>query len=66
MPRFRYGAFTPAGLIERGEIDCSTRADSLSILTDRGLVPFESSEAEGPQTGGRKAPAPGRSGRSRL
>ena len=51
MPRFRYAAFTPAGLIERGEIDCSTRADALSILSDRGLVPFESAEAEGPQAG---------------
>src|SRR5262252_4360856 len=66
MPRFRYAAFTPAGLVERGEIDCSTRADALSILSDRGLVPFESAEAEGPQAGVRKAPALGRSGRSRL
>src|SRR5215467_2244429 len=66
MPRFRYGAFTPAGLIERGEIDCSTRADSLSILSARGLVPFESAEAEGPPVTRRRASPVGRSGRSRL
>jgi general secretion pathway protein F len=66
MPRFRYSAFTPAGLIERGEIDCLSRADSLNILSARGLVPFESAEAEGPLVSGRRASALGRSGRSRL
>jgi len=66
MPRFRYAAFTPAGLVERGEIDCSTRADSLSILSARGLVPFESAQAEGPPTAGRRASILSRSGRSRL
>jgi general secretion pathway protein F len=45
MPKFRYSAFTPAGQIERGEIDCSTRAEVLSILSARGLVPFENAEA---------------------
>jgi general secretion pathway protein F len=66
MPRFRYSAFTPTGLIERGEIDCSTRADSLSILSARGLVPFESAEAEGRSITRQRASALGRSGRSRL
>jgi general secretion pathway protein F len=66
MPRFRYSAFTPAGLIERGEIDCLSRADSLSILGARGLVPFESTEAEGPRTTGKRASPLRRSGRSRL
>jgi general secretion pathway protein F len=66
MPRFRYSAFTPAGLIERGEIDCSTRADSLSMLSARGLVPFESAEAEGPRITGQRASRLGRPGRSRL
>jgi general secretion pathway protein F len=66
MPRFRYSAFTPAGLVERGEIDCSTRADSLSILSARGLVPFESAEAEGRSITRQRASALGRSGRSRL
>jgi general secretion pathway protein F len=53
MPRFRYSAFTPSGVIERGEIDGSTRADALSLLSARGLVPFESAEADGRPTGGR-------------
>jgi general secretion pathway protein F len=66
MPRFRYSAFTPAGLIERGEIDCSTRADSLSILSARGLVPFESAEALGPSITRQRASVLGRPGRSRL
>lgn len=66
MPRFRYSAFTPAGLVERGEIDCSTRADSLSILSARGLVPFESAEAVGPSMTRHRASVLGRSGRSRL
>jgi general secretion pathway protein F len=66
MPRFRYGAFTPAGLVERGEIDCSTRADSLSILGARGLVPFESAEAEGPSIPRQRDSPLRRSGRSRL
>jgi general secretion pathway protein F len=54
MPKFRYSAFTPAGHIERGEIDCSTRAEVLSILSARGLVPFESA-----QSGRRPAAAQG-------
>src|SRR5262245_16150829 len=66
MPRFRYSAFTSAGLIERGEIDCLTRADSLSVLSARGLVPFESTEAEGPPISGQRASLLGRTGRSRL
>jgi len=66
MPRFRYSAFTAAGLIERGEIDCSTRADSLSVLSARGLVPFESLEAEGPPTAGQRASLRGRSRRLQL
>jgi general secretion pathway protein F len=66
MPRFRYSAFTRAGLIERGEIDCSTRADSLSILSARGLVPFESAEAEGPSITRQRTSVLRRSGRSRL
>ena len=66
MPRFRYSAFTPAGLIERGEIDCSTRADSLSILSARGLVPFESAEAGGPSITRQRDSPLRRSGRSRL
>jgi general secretion pathway protein F len=66
MPRFRYSAFTPAGLVERGEIDCSTRADSLSILSARGLVPFESAEAEGPSIPRQRDSHVRRSGRSRL
>ncbi len=66
MPRFRYSAFTPAGLIERGEIDCSTRADSLSILSARGLVPFESAEAEGRSITRQRTSVLRRSGRSRL
>jgi len=66
MPRFRYSAYTPAGLIERGEIDCSTRADALSVLSARGLVPFESAEAEGPPMTGRRASPLRRSGRSPL
>src|SRR5215470_10256384 len=66
MPRFRYSAFTPAGLIERGEIDCLTRADSLSVLSARGLVPFESAAAEGPPITGQRAFPLGRSGRLPL
>src|SRR5262249_7232795 len=66
MPRFRYSAFTAAGLVERGEIDCSTRADSLSVLSARGLVPFESLEAEGPPTAGQRASLRGRSRRLQL
>jgi general secretion pathway protein F len=66
MPKFRYAAFTPAGLIERGEIDCSTRADSLTILSARGLVPFETAEADGPVNTGRRTSILGRSGGSRL
>jgi len=66
MPRFRYSAFTPAGLVERGEIDCLTRADSLSVLSARGLVPFESAQAEGPPITGQRASPLGRSGRLRL
>ena len=66
MPRFRYSAFTPAGIIERGEIDCLTRADSLSLLSARGLVPFESAEAAGPPMTGQRALPLGRSGRVRL
>src|SRR5262249_19342577 len=66
MPRFRYSAFTAAGLIERGEIDCSTRADSLSVLSARGLVPFETLEAEGPPISGQRASPPARSRRSQL
>ena len=66
MPRFRYAAFTPAGLVERGEIDCSTRADSLSILSARGLVPFESAQADGPRAAGRRVSILSSSGRSRL
>ena len=66
MPRFRYSAFTAGGLIERGEIDCSTRADSLSVLSARGLVPFESLEAEGPPIAGQRASLPGRSRRLQL
>jgi general secretion pathway protein F len=66
MPRFRYSAFTPAGLVERGEIDCLTRADSLSILSARGLVPFESAETEGPSIPRQRTSTLGRSGRSRL
>jgi general secretion pathway protein F len=66
MPKFRYAAFTPAGLIERGEIDCSTRADSLTILSARGLVPFETTEADGPVNTGRRTSILGRSGGSRL
>jgi general secretion pathway protein F len=45
MPTFRYAAYTPSGRIERGEIDSPTRADALSALSARGLVPFESAEA---------------------
>jgi general secretion pathway protein F len=45
MPTFRYAAYTPSGRIERGEIDSATRADALSALSARGLVPFESAEA---------------------
>src|SRR5262245_43330506 len=44
MPTFRYAAYTPSGRIERGEIDSPTRADALSALSARGLVPFESAE----------------------
>jgi general secretion pathway protein F len=66
MPRFRYSAFTPAGLVERGEIDCSTRADSLSILSARGLVPFESAEAQGPPITVQRASLLRRSGRLPL
>ncbi len=66
MPKFRYSAFTPAGLIERGEIDCSTRADSLSILSARGLVPFESAEAGGPSITRQRDSPLRRSGRLRL
>ena len=66
MPSFRYSAFTAAGLIEHGEIDCSTRAESLSVLSARGLVPFESLQAEGPPMTGQRAPLPGRSRRLQL
>src|SRR5262249_1717285 len=66
MPRVRYSAFTAAGLIARGEIACSTRADSLSALSARGLVPFESLEAEGPPVTGQRASVLGRSRRLQL
>jgi len=66
MPSFRYSAFTADGLIEHGEIDCSTRAESLSVLSARGLVPFESLQAEGPPMTGQRAPLPGRSRRLQL
>ena len=56
MPRFRYSAYTPAGLVEHGEIDCSSRADALSLLSARGLVPFESAEADGRPAGGHRVP----------
>jgi general secretion pathway protein F len=46
MPKFRYSAFTPTGDVERGEIDVSSRADALSLLSARGLVPFESVKAD--------------------
>src|SRR5262249_41935436 len=39
---------------------------SLSVLSARGLVPFESTEAEGPPISGQRASPVGRSGRSRL
>jgi general secretion pathway protein F len=45
MPTFRYAAYTPSGRIERGEIASATRADALTALSTRGLVPFESTEA---------------------
>ena len=45
MPRFRYAAYDAAGRVERGEVDSGSRADALSILTARGLVPFETSHA---------------------
>jgi general secretion pathway protein F len=45
MPTFRYAAYTSSGRIERGEIDSATRADALTALCARGLVPFESTEA---------------------
>jgi general secretion pathway protein F len=51
MPRFRYSAYTPSGVIERGEIDGATRADALSMLSARGLVPFESAPADGRPAG---------------
>src|SRR5262249_53676622 len=66
MPRFRYRAFPSAGLVERGEIDCLTRADSLSVLSARGLVPFESAEAAGPPITGQRASPLSRSGRLQL
>lgn len=51
MPRFRYAAYTPAGVIERGEIEGQTRADALSVLSARGLMPFESAEVHGGAAG---------------
>ncbi len=56
MPRFRYSAYTPAGVVEHGEIDCSNRADALSLLSARGLVPFESAEADGRPAGRNRVP----------
>ena len=64
MPRFRYAAYTPSGHIERGEIDSATRADALSALSARGLVPFESAEAVPGKL--RRALAPRRSSRLGL
>jgi general secretion pathway protein F len=59
MPTFRYAAYTPSGRIERGEIDSATRADALSALNARGLVPFESTEAVSRKVG-RVLPRPSR------
>jgi len=66
MPRFRYGAYTPAGRIERGEVDAATRADALSALSARGLVPFESIGAEGARKTRHRGSTLGGSGQSRL
>src|SRR5262245_8976186 len=66
MPRFRYGAYTPAGRIERGEVDAATRADALSALSARGLVPFESIGAEGARKPHDRRSTLGGSGQSRL
>jgi general secretion pathway protein F len=43
MARFQYAAYDAAGRIERGEVDSASRADALSLLEARGLLPFETS-----------------------
>jgi general secretion pathway protein F len=44
MARFQYAAYDAAGRIKRGEVESGSRADALSALEARGLVPFETSD----------------------
>src|SRR5262245_55098961 len=41
MARFQYAAYDGTGRLERGEVESASRADALSALQARGLVPFE-------------------------
>lgn len=47
MARFRYQAYTSAGEIETGAIDAASASDAAKLLSDRGLLPFETEPAFG-------------------
>jgi general secretion pathway protein F len=44
MARFQYAAYDATGRVERGEVESASRADALSAIQARGLVPFETSD----------------------
>jgi general secretion pathway protein F len=52
MARFQYAAYDAVGRIERGEVESASRADALSALEARGLVPFETHDVA-PRSGRR-------------
>jgi general secretion pathway protein F len=47
MARFRYQAYTAAGGVETGAVDAASVSDAAKLLSDRGLLPFETSPAFG-------------------
>jgi general secretion pathway protein F len=65
MARFQYAAYDATGRVERGEVESASRADALSVLQARGLVPFETSDVA-PTKGRRPRIALHRSSRLNL